>query len=109
MGVGLNTAARAFHDLQAKGFLVVTEHAHLGMGGEGKSPAYELTEIKLQHSDQNTGRKLYQDWCEGRDYPVHKSLANNPSGRNGKIKPCHQNDDSTIIKMKTFKERTSSK
>lgn len=109
MGVGLNTAARAFHDLQAKGFLVVTEQARLGLGGEAKSPSYELTELKRAHGDKIEGRKLYRDWRKGHDYPVFKALANNPKGRNGKTKPCHQNEDSTVIKMMTFKERTSSK
>jgi hypothetical protein len=109
MGVGLNTAARGFHDLQAKGFLVVTESARLGLGGEAKSPTYELTEITLPHGSQNDGRKLYRKWQFGADYPVHKAMANNPRGHNGKTKPCHRNEDSTVIKMKTSRERTSSK
>lgn len=109
MGVSRNTAGRAFHDLQAKGFLIVTEHAMLGLGGQAKSPAYKVTELKLPHSDAIDDRKLYREWCEGHDFPVHKAMANNPVGKNGKTKPCHQNEDSTVITMKTFKENTSSK
>jgi hypothetical protein len=101
MGVGLNTTARAFHDLQAKGFLVVTESARLGLGGEAKSPTYELTEIALPHGGQNDGRKLFRKWRPCGDYPIAKAMANNPRGNNGKTKPCHQNEDSTVIKMRT--------
>ena len=84
MGVCLNTAARAFHDLQAKGFLVVTREARLGLGGEAKSPTYELTELVLPNSDKIDGRKLYKKWKKGQDFPVKKAMANNPNGRNGK-------------------------
>lgn len=85
MGVSVNTAARAFHDLQAKGFIHVTEPARLGMSGEAKSPAYELTEIGYPKSrrddDQKLGgRKLYHDWRLGSDFPVMKAMANNPNG-----------------------------
>ncbi len=109
MGVSLNTACRAFHDLQAKGFIVITEHARLGLDGEAKSPAYEITELKMPGSDKPDGRKLYREWREGHDFSIFKAIANNPKGRNGKTKPCRQNEDSTVIKMKTFKERTSPK
>jgi len=84
LGVSLNTACRAFHELQAKGFIVVTEHARLGLGGEGKSPAYEITEIPLPHSDKPEGRKLFKQWKAGEDFPVLKAMGNNPLGRNGK-------------------------
>ena len=36
MGVSLNTAATAFRELQAKGFIVVTEPSWLGVEGEAK-------------------------------------------------------------------------
>ena len=109
MGVSLNTAGRAFHDLQAKGFVVITEAARLGLGGEAKSPTYELTELPLPHADSNEGRKLYRNWVRNKDYPVHRSMANNPRGINGKTKTCHQNEDSTVIIMKTSSGKTSSK
>ncbi|WP_114966817.1 hypothetical protein [Alkalilacustris brevis] len=86
LGVRPNTAARAFHDLQAKGFIVVTEHARLGVDGAACAPAFEITEIKLPHSNKNDGRKLYRDWRPGQDYPVHAARANNPRGINGKRK-----------------------
>jgi DNA-binding transcriptional MocR family regulator len=109
LGVSRNTAARAFHGLQAKGFIVVTEPARLGLEGMAKCPAYELTEIPLAHSDRAEGRKLYRDWRPGADYQVHKAMANNPSGANGKTKPCHQNRDRNVINMTTSGKNTSSK
>jgi DNA-binding transcriptional MocR family regulator len=85
LGIGVNTAARGFHDLQAKGFIVVTERACLGIRGMARSAAYELTELAMPTSDQPAGRKLYRDWKSGHDFPVEKHGANNPAGHNGKI------------------------
>lgn len=100
MGIGINTAARAFHDLQAKGFLVLTKAARLGVQGHATAPEFELTELALPHAESNTGRRLYLQWREGEDFPVHKSAANNPMGRRGKqnpviklVTPLHQNSD----------------
>lgn len=45
------------------------------------SPAYELTEYPL--SQANCGRKLYENWCQGHDFPVHKAPALNPTSKNG--------------------------
>lgn len=101
LGVSVNTAGRAFHDLQAKGFLVVTEHARLGLSGEAKSPSYELTELALPHAKPNVGQKLFEKWQAGHDYPVAKAMANNPTGRSQKMKPCRKNSDSTVVKMVT--------
>lgn len=107
MGCGKNAAARAFVELQAKGFAVVTEAACLGFTGEAKAPAYELTEIQLPN--QSAGRKLYQSWRQGGDFPVLKALTNNPTGRNGKTKTCHQIGDSPVIEMGTFRQSLSPK
>lgn len=79
-----DTAARAFHDLQAKGFIVVTRLARLGVGGSATSPTYELTELKMPKSNGD-GRKLYRQWRPDEDLPVQMSLANNPKGKNGKV------------------------
>lgn len=101
MGVSINTAARAFHDLQAKGFLVMTQGAYLGTSGAAKAPTYELTELPLPSCEGNRGRKLYNEWRHGADFPIQKASANNPDGKNGKEKPCHHNDDETVIEMMT--------
>lgn len=91
MGVNIKTAGRAFHDLQAKGFLVVTEGAHLGSEGSGTAPAYELTEIALPGVKPVVGRKLFNEWRPGNDFPVYRAPANNPRGINRKTKPHAQN------------------
>ncbi|WP_199699540.1 hypothetical protein [Notoacmeibacter ruber] len=82
LGVGRDAAANAFRDLQAKGFIVQTELACLGIGGAAKSPAYEITELKLPHADRE--RKLFQNWQPGKDFPVQYATANNPRGANGR-------------------------
>lgn len=81
IGCNPKTAGRAFHDLQAKGFIVQTEGACLSAGGDAQSPSYEVTEIALPTS--NTGRRLYSDWQAGHDFPVKMATTNNPSGVNG--------------------------
>lgn len=95
LGVSRNTAARAFHDLQAKGFIVVKEGSHLGMSGEAKATQYELTELPLPGTQGNQGCRLYKNWKPGADFPVVKASANNPTGRNGKEKP--------VINIETFR------
>lgn len=86
LGVRPDTAARAFRELQAKGFIVQTSPALLGIEGGAKSPTYEITELKLPGSKTHEGRKLYRQWRPGSDFPVQKVAANNPHGRNGSKK-----------------------
>ena len=86
LGVTVDTAGRGFHDLQRKGFLLVTKAARLGIGGQAQSPCYELTEIALPQSEIGKPRKLYLEWQAGHDFPIHKAMANNPSGKNGRAK-----------------------
>ncbi len=85
MGVGHDAANRAFHDLQAKGFIVVTETACLGVGGEAKGFSYEITELAMP-SGAPSGRKLYQQWRKGHDHPVVTANTNNPNGNNGRTR-----------------------
>ncbi|NNU80408.1 hypothetical protein HMH01_08135 [Halovulum dunhuangense] len=86
LGVVEETAGKAFHDLQAKGFIVLTRMAHLGVEGMGKSSEFELTELKMPNSEKPDGRKLYRNWRPGNDFPVIKMPARNPFGRGGKTK-----------------------
>jgi hypothetical protein len=109
LGVQPNTAGRAFHALQEKGFIVVTSPARLGLGGEAKGTEYELTELAMPGSDKSVGRKLFLEWQPGHDFPVHKVMANNPLGTNGKSKPCLKNEDSNVFKIKTVCKNTSQK
>ena len=87
----------------------VTQHARLGLSGEAKSPAYELTEISLPHVNERGGRRLYREWQPGHDFPIHKTMANNPTGRRGRAKPCHWNGDSTVVELVTKPRSTSPK
>lgn len=107
LGVSRNTATNAFHDLQAKGFIAVTKPARLGLSGEAKCTSFELTELAMPNHELSHGRKLYREWRKGHDFPVHKTMANNPLGRNLKSKSCHKKEDSTVINFTTISRRTS--
>lgn len=109
LGVEKKAAARGFHDLQAKGFIVLTEHARLGVSGAATAPAFEITELGLPHGDKAGGRKLYRQWQSGADFPVHKAVANNPAGRNGKIESHAQNGDGVVPFMGTKRRKASPK
>ncbi|VVT04707.1 hypothetical protein [Rhizobium sp. EC-SD404] len=100
LGVTRDTAAEAFRDLQRKGFIVQTAQAVLGIEGAAKSACYEITEIKMPASEKD-GRKLYRDWQPGNDFPCQRTGANNPSGRNGRKKPCHVFRDVPVLKTVT--------
>lgn len=86
-GMGKGAAQRAFHDLQAKGFLHITEMGALGYTGNAKAPSFEITELPLQHSGQHGGRRLFDQWRKGHDFHVQKHHANNPIGHNGNKSP----------------------
>lgn len=74
LGITPNTAMRAFHDLLAKGFLVVTEMGALGLDGDARGPSYEVTEIAMPGRPKGSGRELFRQWREGRDFPVPKGF-----------------------------------
>ena len=82
LGVSLDTASKAFHDLQAKGFIAVTEIGHPGVHGSASGHRYEITELPVL--PENAGQKLYLQWKPGSDFEVIKAKAHNPTGRNGK-------------------------
>ena len=76
MGVSLNTAASAFRELQAKGFIFVTKSSWLGVEGKAKLQLYEVTELPLPGS--RGGRHLYASWSHGKDYPVISPVKSKP-------------------------------
>ena len=80
LGVGINTAAKAFHDLQAKGFIVACEIACLGVDGSARATSFEITELHMPGTDEHGGRKLYLQWSPGNDFHVQKPNTNNPEG-----------------------------
>lgn len=59
MGCAHDTAAKAFHHLQAKGFIIQTQAACLGTQGMGKSAVYELTEMPAA-GDKGPGKQLFR-------------------------------------------------
>ena len=90
MGVSNDTAAKAFHELQAKGFIVVIQPESLGVYGKGKCPEYEIAEIA--RPPNRDGRCLFGDWTPDCDFPVIKANASNR-----KIKPRPNNSDTTVL------------
>ena len=93
LGCSPSTAARALHQLQAKGFLVVRKPAVLGVDGEAKAPCYEVTELPMPGETGGAGRNLFRLWQEGRDFPVVRSPAHNPKGRNGRGRAKNPSSD----------------
>lgn len=83
VGCNKNAAAKAFHDLQAKGFLLLTQHGRMGTEGKGAAPMYEITELALPGKDEHSGKKLYLHWEPGHDYAVRAHAPANPTGTNG--------------------------
>ena len=83
MGVARDTAAKAFRDLQAKGFIVVKKGASLGVEGHGKCPEYEITFLATLHKEAS---KLYLEWSEDKEFPIFVHPVKNPTG---KSKTCH--------------------
>ena len=76
MGVSLNTAATAFRELQAKGFIVVTEPSWLGVEGEAKLQLYEITELPMP--GEKNAKHLYASWSPGNDYPIIAPVNSKP-------------------------------
>jgi hypothetical protein len=109
LGVTPDTASRAFHDLQAKGFIVLTQEARLGIEGAAKRSTFEITEIGLRGDSANP-RRLYLKWTPERPHPIRKCAKANPRGVNGgqeKGKSHHDNQDGTIMKIETIQKRLS--
>lgn len=87
MGLNPKTTMRAFQELQAKGFIEVTEGASIGMHGMGKSHHFLITEIETTQGGNRVPAKMsFRNWREGHDFPVVKlssASRKNPSPKNG--------------------------
>ena len=79
MGVSRDTAAKAFRDLQAKGFIVVTKGGSLGVTGHGKCPEYEITSIEMPHKEKSNH---FLRWTLGNDFDIFVHPVKNPAGQN---------------------------
>ena len=78
LGICTNAAMGGFHELQAKGFILVTTLGALGVEGLARSPTYELTDIGLPNGRP---KNLFLKWKNGSDYPVvrHQSRSKSKS------------------------------
>lgn len=94
LGCCKTTAQKAFHELQAKGFIVQTEPAHLGTQGYAKAPAYEVTEIALPGALD--GRRLFQKWHPGSEFEVIKASVNNRRGFSDNLRIKNKTPSQTL-------------
>ena len=101
VGCTKDAVAKAFHALQAKGFLILTSHGRMGIEGKGVSPTYEITELASRGGDHPAGKKLYLHWHEGHDFPVRGHSPSNPTGKNGKNKTLSRKAGHTVIGFRT--------
>lgn len=106
-GIGVNTAQRAFQDLQAKGYLHVTLTGALGITGEARGPSFEITELSMPGSNRHGGRRLYEAWTEGNDFPIISHNVNNPTGKNGIKTPSSIQGRSCVQKGDTWEKSVS--
>ena len=79
MGVSRDTAAKAFRELQAKGFILVTKGGSLGVTGHGKCPEYEITSIEMPHREKSNS---FLKWTPDNDFDVFVHPTKNPAGKN---------------------------
>ncbi len=79
MGVSRDTAAKAFRELQAKGFIIVTKGGSLGVTGHGKCPEYEITSIEMPHLEKSNS---FLKWTPGNDFDVFAHPVKNHAGKN---------------------------
>lgn len=98
--MALNTAAKAFLQLQAKGLIVVREQSCLGITGAGKGPRVEMTELATPNSRE--GKKLYKQCSKRRAFRVVKATASNPTGKNRRTKSHRTFEDDSVIEFETL-------
>lgn len=72
VNVTKNTALKAMHELQARGFIVPVKIGCLGVSGEGKATVWRLTE--LSYNNEHPSRE-FADWKPGSDFEPAKGAA----------------------------------
>ena len=82
LGVSGHGRAR-FHDLQAKGFLVMTKATRLGVEGSGATLLRDYRACPATCGETGWA-KLYLEWRKGEDFSFPKVPARNPRGINKK-------------------------
>ncbi len=87
MGANPKTCMTAFQQLQAKGYIVVTEGASLGVMGHGKSHLFRLTHEPTLEKGRHVPATLdFLKWKQGHDFPIVKIVGS-------KRKTPNQNSD----------------
>lgn len=81
VGCDKGTVSAAFHDLQKKGFIIVTSLGALGVRGVARGPTYEITQWPLP--GEKMAKKLYKQWTPSQEFEVKRHSVNNPSGKRG--------------------------
>lgn len=84
LSVSIETAGKAFRDLQAKGFVIVRIIATPGLTGRASGHQYQLTEVPMP--GEPTASRNFTKWRADQEFRVEKSISNNPTGNNGKNK-----------------------
>lgn len=79
MGISRETAANAFRQLQAKGFIEVKKGGSLGVKGHGRCPEFEITSVALP--GKNASNK-YLTWTTEHEFSIFKHPVKNPNGKN---------------------------
>ena len=102
MGVSINTAAKAFKDLERKGFIATTQVGALGVEGCARGPSYELTDLPMPGTPQKRPRCLYAKWSETKEFDVAKHPVNNPYGRAGHSRHPSSQQDKPVFETDTF-------
>lgn len=70
LGCDKNRAARAFHELQAKGFIIPKQVGALGANGYGNASVWRVTEVGTTES--RTATAEFMKWQPGQDFPVKR-------------------------------------
>lgn len=81
MGCVPKTAASALADLQAKGWIVCTNRAYLGLEGKGVSPEWRLTMLETEDRGKRVAPTYDpKRWQKGQDFEVIECAKSKRSG-----------------------------
>ncbi|MEP6356062.1 MAG: hypothetical protein ABJ081_05225 [Hyphomicrobiales bacterium] len=87
MGCSQKTVMAGLADLQAKGWIVATELASLGVDGKGKTAKYRLTMMPMGSGGSfKAATQEPKEWREGQNYPVLVHKPYMPKPRKGRAK-----------------------
>lgn len=76
LGCNKNTATKALHELQAKGFAVPNQIGALGANGLGNASVWRVTDVGTP--DRHAATCEFLQWQPGQDYPVKRGKRPSP-------------------------------